>query len=109
MNVNEGYLFTPPKRVTSPTLGPPPPCKQVLSLLILTTEARSIGAQWEMGKRKERTRLSLSFSSFPPPLAHPLVTLLAFPCSRVIQIQSTGEEPGTDSIAEFTRFAFNVD
>ena len=25
---------TPPKRVTSPTLGPPPPCKQALTLLL---------------------------------------------------------------------------
>ena len=26
---------TPPKRVTSPTWGPPPPCKQALNLLVL--------------------------------------------------------------------------
>ena len=25
--------ITPPKRVTSPTWGPPPPCKQALSLI----------------------------------------------------------------------------
>ena len=25
---------TPPKRVTSPTWGPPPPCKQALNLLL---------------------------------------------------------------------------
>lgn len=62
-----------------------------------------------MGRRKERTRVSLSFSSFPSPLAHLLVTLLAFPSPRVIQIQTTGDESGTDSIAEFTRLAFNVD
>ena len=28
---------TPPKRVTSPTLGPPPPCKQALTLLLFLT------------------------------------------------------------------------
>ena len=31
LHVKEGYFFTPPKRVTSPTWGPPPPCKQALS------------------------------------------------------------------------------
>ena len=31
MHVKEGYFFTSPKRVTSPTWGPPPPCKQALS------------------------------------------------------------------------------
>ena len=30
MHVKEGYSFTSPKRVTSPTWGPPPPCKQAL-------------------------------------------------------------------------------
>ena len=30
MHVKEGYFFTSPKRVTSPTWGPPPPCKQAL-------------------------------------------------------------------------------
>ena len=30
--LKEGYCFTPPKRVTSPTWGPPPPCKQALRL-----------------------------------------------------------------------------
>jgi len=30
LHVKEGYFFTPPKRVTSPTLGPPPSCKQAL-------------------------------------------------------------------------------
>ena len=31
MHVKAGYFFTSPKRVTSPTWGPPPPCKQALS------------------------------------------------------------------------------
>ena len=31
MHEKEGYLFTSPKRVTSPTWGPPPPCKQALN------------------------------------------------------------------------------
>ena len=31
MHVKEGYFFTPPKQVTSPTWGLPPPCKQALS------------------------------------------------------------------------------
>ena len=31
MHVKEGFCFTPPKRVTSPTWGPPPPCKQALN------------------------------------------------------------------------------
>ena len=30
MHVKEGYFFTTPKQVTSPTWGPPPPCKQAL-------------------------------------------------------------------------------
>ena len=30
MHVKEGYFFTPHKQVTSPTWGPPPPCKQAL-------------------------------------------------------------------------------
>ena len=30
MHVKAGYFFTSPKRVTSPTWGPPPPCKQAL-------------------------------------------------------------------------------
>ena len=30
MRVNAGYFFTPPKRVTSPPWGSPPPCKQAL-------------------------------------------------------------------------------
>ena len=30
MHIKEGYFFTPPKRVTSPTWGTPPPRKQVL-------------------------------------------------------------------------------
>ena len=30
LHVKEGYCFTPPKRVTSRTWGPPRPCKQVL-------------------------------------------------------------------------------
>ena len=30
MRVTEGYFFTPSKRVTSPTWGPPLPCKQAL-------------------------------------------------------------------------------
>ena len=29
---------TPPKRVTSPSWGPPPPCKQALTLLKITTK-----------------------------------------------------------------------
>ena len=39
MHVKEGYFFTPPKQVSSPTWGPPPPCKQALTnndLLVLT-------------------------------------------------------------------------
>ena len=39
MHVKEGYFFTPPKQVSSPTSGPPPPCKQALTnndLLVLT-------------------------------------------------------------------------
>ena len=28
LHVKEGYFFTPPKRLTSPTWGLPPPCKQ---------------------------------------------------------------------------------
>ena len=28
--VNEGYVFTPPNRVTSPTWGSRPPCKQAI-------------------------------------------------------------------------------
>ena len=31
--VKEGYFFTPPKQVTLPTWGPPPPCKQALNFL----------------------------------------------------------------------------
>ena len=31
LHVKEGYCFTSPKGVTSPTWGPPPPCKQALS------------------------------------------------------------------------------
>ena len=34
MHVKAGYFFTPPKRVTSPTWGPPPPCKQALKLFL---------------------------------------------------------------------------
>ena len=30
MHVKEGYFFTPPKRITLPTWGPPPPYKQAL-------------------------------------------------------------------------------
>ena len=30
LHVKEGNFFTPPKRVTIPTWGPPPPCKQAL-------------------------------------------------------------------------------
>ena len=30
LHVNEGYVFTSPKRVTSPTCSPSPPCKQAL-------------------------------------------------------------------------------
>ena len=30
-HVKEGNFFTPTKRVTSPTWGPPPPCKQTLN------------------------------------------------------------------------------
>ena len=30
MHVNAEDFFTPPKRVTSPPWGPPPPCKQAL-------------------------------------------------------------------------------
>ena len=36
-----GYMekrVTPPKRVTSPSWGPPPPCKQALTLLKITTK-----------------------------------------------------------------------
>ena len=32
LRVKEGYFFSPPKRVTSPTWGPPTPCKQALSV-----------------------------------------------------------------------------
>ena len=32
LHVKEGYFFTPPKRVTSPIWGPPPPYQQALSL-----------------------------------------------------------------------------
>ena len=31
LHVNEGYFYTPPEQVTSPTWGLPPPCKQALS------------------------------------------------------------------------------
>ena len=34
MHVKECYFFTSPKRVTSPTWGPPPPCKQALSIQV---------------------------------------------------------------------------
>ena len=34
---------TPPKRVTSPTRGPPPPCKQALNRLDLTRLKRITG------------------------------------------------------------------
>ena len=34
---------TPPKRVTSPTWGPPPPCKQALNLFHMTTDEFSTG------------------------------------------------------------------
>ena len=30
--LKEGYVFTPPKRVTSPIWDPPPPCNQNLSM-----------------------------------------------------------------------------
>ena len=33
LHVKEGYVFTPPKRVTSPTWGPPPLCKQALTVM----------------------------------------------------------------------------
>lgn len=60
--------------------------------------------------KEEREDMSFPFvSSFPSPLAHPLVTLLAFPSPRVIQIQTTGDESGTDSIVDFTRLTVNVD
>ena len=32
LHVKEGYVFTPPKRVTSPIWDPPPPCNQNLSM-----------------------------------------------------------------------------
>ena len=32
---------TPPKRVTSPTWGPPPPCKQALTLILITAHSSS--------------------------------------------------------------------
>ena len=32
---------TPPKRVTSPTWGPPPPCKQALRLLVYGSAGRA--------------------------------------------------------------------
>ena len=32
LHVKEGYFFTPPKRDTSSTWGPPLPCKQTLKL-----------------------------------------------------------------------------
>ena len=34
LHVKEGYFFTPPKRVTSPTWGPPLPRKQAPSLTV---------------------------------------------------------------------------
>ena len=38
MHVKEGYFFTSPKRVTSPTWGPPPPCKQ--ALIVMSTNLK---------------------------------------------------------------------
>ena len=32
LHVEEGSFLTPPKRVTPPTWGPPPPCKQALTV-----------------------------------------------------------------------------
>ena len=37
MHVKEGYCFPPPKQVTSPSWGPPPPCKQALSANLCTS------------------------------------------------------------------------
>ena len=33
LHVKQGYFFTAPKRVNSPTCGPPPPCKQAFRRL----------------------------------------------------------------------------
>ena len=39
--------FTPPKRVTSPAWGPPPPCIQALSLLRVTGSVLRRNALWD--------------------------------------------------------------
>ena len=40
---------TPPKRVTSPTWGPPPPCKQALIVLTTYKAAMSRGCKPRIG------------------------------------------------------------
>lgn len=51
-------------------------------------------------KEKEawRDSLSLSFSSFPSPLAPSLVTLCVFPSPRSIQTEKTGDESGAVAV-----------
>ena len=42
LHVNAGHFSTTARRVTSPTWGPPPPCKQALSVISLSLPLRLI-------------------------------------------------------------------
>ena len=39
------WRVTPPRRVTSPTQGPPPPCKQALNLMLTDWQVDAGGSQ----------------------------------------------------------------
>ena len=55
---------TPPKRVTSPTWGSPPPCKQALSLSFSRTTANSSSLKWKLRLLLFFTQIVKILSSF---------------------------------------------
>ena len=60
LHVKEGYFFTPPKQVTSPTWGPPPPCKQALTFLkdgLQFAHAINYGGLKELGNKEMQCNL----------------------------------------------------
>ena len=62
-----GKRVTPPKRVTSPTWGPPPPCKQALSRTGLFG-----GPGWHIATKKNTQK------QYPPPRRIPWQKKIAF-------------------------------
>ena len=68
----------------------------------INTNERSVVKERARGDNKEKEAwgdsLSLSFSSFPSPLALSLVTLFVFPAPRAIQIEKTGDESGAVAV-----------